>query len=646
MKKLYLLASAALCAMTMNAQLYVVGNGTGMTWDLPGQMISANDDGSYTLNLSACDQFKVSRNNSTAWDGDGSFNAGTIAPIGNAFSDAVFNQGGETLSTNINGENISLPANGRYTITISADFSKMTAVANFAKPTVAPAVYIRGGMNGWGSPDAWKFNYNSSTDSYTLDCTINAGVEFKIADSTWGNINYTCTTAIALDGSQNALIYNNPANMKLTSDFSGTVEFKILAARNSATVTFTPAGSGPVYPENMYVIGTIDGNAWDPNNVAQMSNNGEGIYVIESVKLGENGGSCGFALTANYGTWDDVNSLRFGPAVTDTKAVLGLNTVDGIGDLSWTFSAGTYKMTFDYTAKTLLIENAGDIIDPNPNPGEDTDAIYVVGNGDGMTWDLPGTKYTKNEDGNFVLNLSNVSSFKFSTISATEWDGDNGFNAHAYATGSTTFGDDVNLEGGQTLPLIAWGENQELPWSADYTITIKGDMTEITAYTATPRPTGAPTVYIRGDMTDDWAALPKWQLTYNEADDNYTFECKGETMLPAGQKFKFADSNWGAVNYGSGNLQIELDTLGLDEVMTKGGNDMAMLEDFEGRIIFVIDANSAVATFISYNESGVESLVGENGPATYYNLQGQKVANPERGIYIKVVDGKAVKVVK
>lgn len=646
MKKLYLLAGAALCAMTMNAQLYVVGNGTGMTWDLPGQMISANDDGSYTLNLSACDQFKVSRNNSTAWDGDGSFNAGTIAPIGNAFSDAVFNQGGETLSTNINGENISLPANGRYTITISADFSKMTAVANFAKPVTAPNVYIRGAMNSWGSPDAWKFNYNSATDSYTLDCTINAGVEFKIADSTWGNINYTCTNAIALDGSPNTMVYNQPTNMKLTSDFSGTVEFKILAARNSATVTFTPAGSGPVYPESMYVIGTIDGNAWDPNNVAQMSNNGEGIYVIESVKLGENSGSCGFALTANYGTWDDVNALRFGPAVTDTKAVLGLNTVDGIGDLSWTFSAGTYKMTFDYTAKTLLVENTGGTIDPNPNPGEDTDAIYVVGNGDGMTWDLPGTKYTKNEDGNFVLNLSNVSSFKFSTISATEWDGDNGFNAHAYATGSTTFGDDVNLEGGQTLPLMAWGENQELPWSADYTITIKGDMTEITAYTATPRPTGAPTVYIRGDMTDDWAALPKWQLNYNEADDNYTFECKGETMLPAGQKFKFADSNWGAVNYGSGNLEIELDTLGLDEVMTKGGNDMAMLEDFEGRIIFVIDANGAVATFISYNESGVETLVGEEGEATYFNLQGQKVANPERGIYIKVVDGKAVKVVK
>ena len=46
-------------------------------------------------------------------------------------------------------------------------------------------------------------------------------------------------------------------------------------------------------------------------------------------------------------------------------------------------------------------------------------------------------------------------------------------------------------------------------------------------------------------------------------------------------------------------------------------------------------------------ESGVdEVLAADDSEAVYYNLQGQRVLNPERGIFVKVVGGKAVKVVK
>ena len=44
--------------------------------------------------------------------------------------------------------------------------------------------------------------------------------------------------------------------------------------------------------------------------------------------------------------------------------------------------------------------------------------------------------------------------------------------------------------------------------------------------------------------------------------------------------------------------------------------------------------------------TGVDSIMTEEGEAVYYNLQGVRVNNPERGIYIKVVGNKAVKVVK
>ena len=45
--------------------------------------------------------------------------------------------------------------------------------------------------------------------------------------------------------------------------------------------------------------------------------------------------------------------------------------------------------------------------------------------------------------------------------------------------------------------------------------------------------------------------------------------------------------------------------------------------------------------------TGVESIEAvDNGEAVYYNLQGVKVANPDRGLYIKVQNGKATKIMK
>ena len=48
---------------------------------------------------------------------------------------------------------------------------------------------------------------------------------------------------------------------------------------------------------------------------------------------------------------------------------------------------------------------------------------------------------------------------------------------------------------------------------------------------------------------------------------------------------------------------------------------------------------------VSQKGSAVESIDAIDGNATYYNANGAKVANPAKGMYIKVVDGKATKVV-
>ena len=58
-------------------------------------------------------------------------------------------------------------------------------------------------------------------------------------------------------------------------------------------------------------------------------------------------------------------------------------------------------------------------------------------------------------------------------------------------------------------------------------------------------------------------------------------------------------------------------------------------------------ANSITVTYkiTEANTDGVEAIEAAEAEAEYYTLQGVKVANPTEGIYVKVANGKATKVV-
>lgn len=56
--------------------------------------------------------------------------------------------------------------------------------------------------------------------------------------------------------------------------------------------------------------------------------------------------------------------------------------------------------------------------------------------------------------------------------------------------------------------------------------------------------------------------------------------------------------------------------------------------------------NTGLMGATSAEEDAVEGISAASGSAVYYNLQGVRVANPEKGIYIKVADGKTSKVIR
>lgn len=247
MKKLFFTLVAlmvSMFALNLNAQtIYMMGSGEGLSWEaFPGKAINSGSDGSYSVTIENLTGFKVSTKQATNWD---DFNSEAFGYSG-TFGDAVYSSTGQTVSLEAWGENQDMPATGSYTITINASRTSMTVKANFAKPTAAPDVYIRGGMNGWGSNASYKFtnkSWDGSKGEWTWSGTLNSGVEFKIADANWGAVNYTTNSKNTQATGQPVALEYNKDNMAMGATFTGTITLNISNyTGHQATATFTVGG--------------------------------------------------------------------------------------------------------------------------------------------------------------------------------------------------------------------------------------------------------------------------------------------------------------------------------------------------------------------------------------------------------------------
>lgn len=149
-------------------------------------------------------------------------------------------------------------------------------------------------------------------------------------------------------------------------------------------MTVLVAGEAPVvYPEKLYLLGSVEPNAWDPADETHVANQvSEGVYTIENISIlaaGEdNYGYFAFTATPSA-SWDEVNAHRYGPAVTDTELAdktmspIGLN-----GDTSFKIKSGNYVITVDLTTNTIYANRLGDSV----NDAAAEAAKVVAGNGE------------------------------------------------------------------------------------------------------------------------------------------------------------------------------------------------------------------------------------------------------------------------
>ncbi len=541
--------------------------------------------------------------------------------------------------------------------------------------------YLRGGMNGWGTSSAWQFKNVSGSDYILENVKIEAGITFKVGDASWGTINYGGKTKMVID--TDYVLTHNGGNCSLKDNFEGNVKF------NLSTKTIRFEGKSTEFdPSSVeaYIRGSMNGwldggadAAWkfastDGNNflLENVTIPAGSTFKIGDLKWGVvnfggkknmefnkdyvldyDGSDCSLAgaFTGNVSFVLDTKTIRFisdGPVETDCgvywdnaetawaevwacvydaegnelDAFPGNQMESGpaAGILSYVVPAGYSKIVFSdgteanrsaqYEVKDQYIYSLTNAGTPYEAP-VDYSSWYLNIAGDFNNWNPSGVKFSA--EGIATQVLSNVSgNFKLKI-----WNGQDVWlsNGQTLELGRTYTIND-NIDPGMQLPAEAQDGSVRFTFNAKtneliiesavvdyskYYVNFVGDFNSWIANGVRPNADG-----IASDRINNVGATGfKVKVWTGEADIYYSTGAE----VAINEWFKVGGDNDA--------------TMKLPEQYQAGAVDVSFnVKTAELKVAPVTDA--------------VDSIVAEMEAAPeYFNLQGIRVANPERGaLYI------------
>lgn len=205
--------------------------------------------------------------------------------------------------------------------------------------------------------------------------------------------NYTLT-----DKSGSAAIYTTSSNITVTTGDSVRVRGFVSIYVNGETTTYqiTPVESEEyVVPNELYMIGNLPNVGWDPSNgTVKLTRNSEGKYYAANVTISNEYDGYGWfcildKLGENADDWTVNDGHRYGPAINNTEVVAGTAAEMVLSGNSWKAISGTYNVTVDLSALTLLLETPiADGIDSVNTNGDMQNVEYY--NVQGMKVEKPG----------------------------------------------------------------------------------------------------------------------------------------------------------------------------------------------------------------------------------------------------------------
>lgn len=480
-----------------------------------------------------------------------------------------------------------------------------------------------------------EWNFEASTvlegTGNDLSCTIsNLTNSFKIVDidvTDW-SVQYGTATLIEINTPYTLQAKNggpDPANIT----FAG-----IIQAVKNATVKWNPSTATmeiianesdlvKEYP-TLYVTGGFCN--WDKpgEGSSVLCTQSDGIYTA-TVNLGDSG-NVEFKLAGN--NWS--NEIAGGVEVTADDAI----EVTRGGDNLKTSLKGTQTLTFNYNTMMMTFG------DPSLTEKTPVRVWAVVGNYTNPIWNFEASTILTGEGDNLSCEIpSFVSGFKIVDIANNNWNTQYGLPSGSTVYVNTPYTLEYNSSDIEFVSFLSSVSNAVVEWNPstyEFKITAAGNDIDISEY---------PTLYVTGSFCD-WASPGNsgsvvcerngavYSAVVDLGNDSPT------TFLLAG--VPNSDGSW--PNKVSGGVAIS-NNAGTGVRFDGNGADLTTTLTGSHTLYFNIETMSMAFDYSDFT-TGVTS-VEENidAPAVYYNLQGVKVANPDKGIYIVKRGNKTSKVI-
>lgn len=226
-----------------------------------------------------------------------------------------------------------------------------------------PTLYATGSFNGWPSPQdsQYKGEIDGGIYTFVIDLGNSGNVSFKLATSGWG-LEVAAPTQGVVVGYEPVQVSIGGSDLNTTLTGEQTLKLDY----DNLTLWFVgegeiPAPEKPAAPENLYLLGNVEGNSWNPETAIPADSTKDGVFTFNEIKLNNSDEDTAWFTFINILTndWDVINdgSHRYGAAAGVNNALTaGSTTAFTItGDATWSIPNGTYDFVVDFNSMELTV---------------------------------------------------------------------------------------------------------------------------------------------------------------------------------------------------------------------------------------------------------------------------------------------------
>ena len=367
MKKIFtLLTMTMLFAFSSQAAYYIVGNDPFGNWD-PANGVEMNDNGdgtySYTTTISGSVWFVFASGLDASWD---VFNSQyRYGPSG---SDVEVTTGKWVETPQGGDKSYKFTGTGSEYVFTFNPIIKRFKIDGYVAPIVIDTYTVA------GTPAAV---FGTEWDPSIADNDM-----IKLADGTYALTKYGCQ--LAADEMAFKVVGNRDwgnawpnDNVVVSVPEPGLYDVTFTFNPNGNEVGYSYEKSGSFDPRTgeLYILGDVNGNNWDPSIGLKMDSEAENIFTARFTATGESTDENDdtpysfFAFTTklseNSGDWSAIGGYRIGASDPDfllTEDLFGVELgLSNFGQTnSFKIGAGTYDVTVNLEDKTMTINLAGD----------------------------------------------------------------------------------------------------------------------------------------------------------------------------------------------------------------------------------------------------------------------------------------------